>query len=431
MRKGFGILAVAAFSVTMLSGCGSSSSVSSSGAGSSPVASTFKAGLINVGDETETYTAAHINGFKAAATKLGIATSNIILKNSVPESGEVSTTCDELVGAGCNIIFTNSYGHQDYTCASARKYPNVTFVADTGDYAAITGLSNFKNAFTDIYEARYVSGLVGGLKLKELVDGNKLTNANKDSAGNYKIGYVGAYSYAEVVSGFTAFYLGVKDGFGASNVAMEVQFTDSWYDIAKESQAANLLVGDGCVIIGQHADSTGAPSKIQSLHDGGKECYSIGYNIDMLPVAATAALTSATNNWGVYYEYALKTAMNKENVAVDWAEGYETGAVATTKLGPSVASGTADAVAAAETKFKAKTFHVFDTSKFTVDGKKVSSNMVDLSYRDWSNGGKVIYQGQTVETVKTDGDVTYVEESVARSAPYFSLKVDGITWLNS
>lgn len=433
MKKGLPVVAVSAFVVLALVGCNKTSSSvgTSSATGSSvTVPADFKAGLINVGDETETYSAAHIDGFKAAAKKLGIPDNQLLVKTSVPEGGEVTTNCDELVSNGCKIVFTNSYGHQDYTCAAAKKYPDVTFVADTGDYAAISGLKNFKNAFTDIYQARYVSGIVGGMKLKELKDGNKLKASNVDEKGNYLIGYVGAYTYAEVVSGYTAFYLGVKAGFGADNVAMKVQFTDSWYDVDKENQAATTLVNAGCTIIGQHADSTGAPSAVQKLLTAGTECYSVGYNIDMLPSASTAALTSATNNWEVYYEYALKNAMEGKDVAVDWAEGYNENAVSITKLGPKVASGTQDAVTKAEAAIKAGTLHVFDTSKFTVGGKTVTSNKVDLSYRDWSNGGKVIYQGQTVETVKTDANGSYIEESVSRSAPYFSLNIDGISWTN-
>lgn len=100
-----------------------------------------------------------------------------------------------------------------------------------------------------------------------------------------KIGYVGAYNYAEVVSGYTAFFLGIRSI--VPNVTMEVMYTNSWFDIDKEGAAAEALVAKGCVIIGQHADSTGAPAAVQKLQDAGTICYSIGYNIDMLPTAPT------------------------------------------------------------------------------------------------------------------------------------------------
>ena len=122
----------------------------------------------------------------------------------------------------------------------AEKNPNVTFVAMTGDTAATANLDNFCNAFTAVYESRYVSGVVAGMKIKELVDNGTLTKEAKpdafDANGNIKIGYVGAFPYAEVVSGYTAFYLGVKSV--VENVVMSVSYTNSWFDIAKEGAAA-------------------------------------------------------------------------------------------------------------------------------------------------------------------------------------------------
>ena len=404
--------------------------------------STLKVGLICVGDETETYSKAHIDGIKAAAAKLG---ATVIYKNSVPEGTQVVDACTELKEAGAQLIFTNSYGHQDYACAFAKDNPDLTIVADTGDYAAISGLSNFKNAFTNIYEARYVSGVVAGRKLKELNAAGKIEASSKDAAGNIKIGYVGAYNYAEVVSGYTAFYLGVKEGFEADNVVREVKYTNSWYDHDAENTAAKYLRSKGCVIIGQHADSTGAPEAVEEEHNKGKEVYSVGYNIDRLSKAPTAALTSSTNNWEKYYEYAIGQFKKGESIAVDWAKGYADDAVGITTLGPKVAEGTKAKVDSLVAAIKAGTKHVFDTSKFTIttDANKkninnagatidettghVTKNRVDFSYRDWTQGGHVVYQGETVDTVKKSGDVSYVEESVKRSAPYFALRVDGIT----
>ena len=388
----------------------------------------FKAGFILVGDENEGYSEAHINGINAAAEKLGLSRSQIIMKKKVEENDSAKTAAEDLVSSGCSLVVSNSYGHQSYMADAAKEHEDVQFVAATGDFAAISGVSNLNNAFTNVYEARYVSGIVGGMKLKELIDGNKLTDANKDG-DNYKIGYVGEYTYAEVISGYTAFFLGVQSI--VPNVMMEVQFTSSWFDIDKEAAAAETLINRGCVIIGQHADSSGAPSKCESMLAAGKQCYSVGYNVDMLSVAPNAALTSATNNWEVYYEYALKSAMEGKDIDVDWSRGYSEGAVGITELGKSCAAGTAEKVKEVEDALKAGTFHVFDTSKFTVKGEKVTSNVVDFSYLDFTtNPPTVVYKGEQKETVKTAGDVSYVEESVIRSAPYFSLKIDGITWLN-
>ena len=431
MKKGLKFAGLALLSVLARTGC-------TKGGDSS----TLKVGLICVGDETETYSKAHIDGIKAAAAKLG---ATVIYKNSVPEGTQVVDACTELKEAGAQLIFTNSYGHQDYACAFAKDNPDLTIVADTGDYAAISGLSNFKNAFTNIYEARYVSGVVAGRKLKELNAAGKIEASSKDAAGNIKIGYVGAYNYAEVVSGYTAFYLGVKEGFEADNVVREVKYTNSWYDHDAENTAAKYLRSKGCVIIGQHADSTGAPEAVEEEHNKGKEVYSVGYNIDRLSKAPTAALTSSTNNWEKYYEYAIGQFKKGESIAVDWAKGYADDAVGITTLGPKVAEGTKAKVDSLVAAIKAGTKHVFDTSKFTIttDANKkninnagatidettghVTKNRVDFSYRDWTQGGHVVYQGETVDTVKKSGDVSYVEESVKRSAPYFALRVDGIT----
>lgn len=425
MKKGLKSVGVVLLSVLAMVGCGDSTN---SGEETNNQTS-FKAGFILIGDESEGYSEAHINGIKAAQTALNLSDSQILLKKKVLEDDGAKTAAEELVANGCKLIVSNSYGHQSYMAEVASEYPDVQFVAATGDFAAISGINNLNNAFTNIYEARYVSGIVGGMKLKELIDAGKLTDSNKDSDGNYKIGYVGAYTYAEVISGYTAFYLGVKSV--VSNVSMDVEFTDSWFDIDKEGTAAENLVNKGCVIIGQHADSTGAPSKVQSLLESGKVCYSVGYNVDMLSVAPKAALTSSTNNWEVYYEYAMRAAMEGKTVSKDWSEGYKTNAVGITALGSSCAEGTQEAVDAAVKKIKDGSFHVFDTTKFTVDNQKLTSHKHDFSFMDYStNPATTVYKGETVETVKTEGNDTYVEESVIRSAPYFDIKIDGINWTN-
>ncbi len=419
-------LTAAVVCVTGVTSCGDSSS-------------SGKVGIVLVGDETEGYTEAHMTGIDAAAEKLGIS-DKIVYKKKVAETSACKTAIDDLVSSGCRLVVSNSYGHQDYMCDAAKTYTDSTFVSMTGDYAAISGCSNFKNAFGAIYEARYVSGIVAGMKLKELADAGKLDETfNKDASGNWKIGYVGAYSYAEVISGFTSFFLGVKSV--VSNVSMDVKFTNSWFDIDKEGAAADSLVKEGCVIIGQHADSTGAPSKVESLlgatrtDNSAKKyvCYSVGFNIDMRTAAPHAALTSATYNWEVYYEYAFGQFIGGKTIDTDWAKGYNDNAVAISTLNTdSVASGTQTAVDAAIAKIKAGTLEVFDTSTFTVDGKKVTSASVDLSYMDWStNPATVVYQGETVNPIKTDTNgVSYFSESTFRSAPYFSMKIDGINWLD-
>ena len=431
MKKVLGILmaAVMAFSLAACGSTGSESTGTTSEAGQTAEAastSDIKIGAILVGDETEGYSAAHINGIKEALSNLGLTEDNVIWKYKVAEDSACMDAAEDLVGQGCDIIFANSYGHQTYMVEAAEKYPDVTFVSMTGDFAALTGLDNFKNAFTKVYESRYVSGVVAGMKLKELVESGELTTETQpdsfDADGNIKIGYVGAYNYAEVVSGYTAFFLGVRSVM--PNVVMEVMYTNSWFDIDKEGAAAEALIANGCVIIGQHADSTGAPAATEKMLNSGRICYSIGYNIDMLDTAPNAALTSATNVWSVYYTEAIQAAMNGEEVPVDWAKGYEDGAVAITALGSSCAEGTAEKVAEVEAALKDGSLQVFDTSTFTVGGETVTSAPIDLTFYDYSTCSPVaLYQGETKEAI-TDG---YFSESTLRSAPYFALRIDGIT----
>ena len=429
MKKLLGIVLSCAM-VFSMAACGATATTTTSTAASTEStgeaaaeggnASDLKIGVILVGDETEGYSAAHIEGIKTAAAELGMADDQIIWKYKVEESSDCADAAEDLVGQGCQAIFSNSYGHQTYVVEVAEKYPDVTFVSMTGDFAAISGLDNFKNAFTSVYESRYVSGIVAGLKLKELTESGELTPETQpesfDADGNVKIGYVGAFSYAEVVSGYTAFFLGIQSV--VENVVMDVTYTNSWFDITAEAEAANALMSSGCVVIGQHADSTGAPSAVQAAQDAGKVAYSIGYNVDMLAVAPTAALTSATNVWEVYYEYAMKAVINGEKIARNWAAGYAEGAVAITALGESCAEGTAEKVEETIAALQDGSLKVFDVTKFTVDGETVTSTFAT------DTDGDFVY-----DTDEAIIDGAYCE-SYYQSAPSFALRIDGITELN-
>jgi basic membrane protein A len=374
-------------------------------------------GLVCVEDENSGYDYAHISGAQTAMEALGIPAENLILKVNVTEDESAYDACVDLAEQGCDIIITDSYGHQDFTLQAAQEYPDITFVAMTGDEAWSSGLSNLKNAFCHTYESRYVSGVVAGMKLAEMVENGELTDANYDDNGNIKLGYVGAYPYAEVVSGYTAFFLGVQSI--VENVVMDVSFTNSWYDPIAEASAAEALVANGACIISQHADSTGAPSAIEALREAGNDVYCVGYNISMLSVAPTAALTSATNDWSVFYTYALGCMLNGEELATDWSEGYATGANAITELGESCAEGTAEKVAEVEAAIADGSLNVFDCSTFTVDGEHPTSFLALDTDGDWV--------GDTGEAI-VDG-IFYESNTDLRSAPYFSLNIDGITQL--
>lgn len=402
--KKFLALALALIMVLSLVACGQEAAPAEDGNEEAAV----KIGVVLVGDENEGYTFAHIDGIRKAMAACGLTEDNMVWCYNIPENSECYDKCIECVEEGCGLVITNSYSHQDFTKQAAEENPEVEFVAMTGDGAMKSGLSNFHNAFNMTFESRYVSGIVAGLKLKEMMDEGLVTDPY--------IGYVGAYPYAEVVSGYTGFFLGIKSIVPEAH--MDVQYTNSWFNQQEEGKAAEALMGRGCVIIGQHADSTGAPSAVQAAKDSGKNVYSIGYNVDMLKAAPTAALTSSTNDWSVFYTYLFKTYLAGETIVTDWSEGYETGAVAITALGPEVAEGTADAVAAAEAAIKAGELHVFDTKTFTVGGEEVTSALTFDSDGDWTN--------DTNEGI-VDG---YYHESEYISAPSFALRIDGITELN-
>lgn len=386
----------------------------------------LKVGAIMVGDETEGYTLAHMNGIDAAVEAITGKNVSVVYKKKIDESEACAEAARSLIADGCTLIISNSYGHQDYMVEVAEEHPEVTFVAMTGDFAAICNVTNLSNAFTQVFESRYISGVVAGLKLKELVDNNLILETNK-SGDNIKLGYVGAFPYAEVVSGYTAFYLGVKSI--VENVTMEVVYTESWFSESLESEAAKYLMSQGCVIIAQHADSTGAPSAVQSAHEKGEytNVYCVGYNVDMLTVAPDVALTSAANNWSVCYKEMFETILSGEKFVTNWSKGYSSDAVYVTDLGSACAAGTKDYIDTLIASIKAGTFKVFDTSKFTINGEHITTTTVDLSYYDYSTGSPVcVYQGETVECIKTENGITYFDESTHRSAPYFSLRIDGI-----
>ncbi|MBO6061328.1 MAG: BMP family ABC transporter substrate-binding protein [Clostridia bacterium] len=372
----------------------------------------LKIGVILVGDENEGYTAAHIDGFKAAMAELGIAESQVTWKYVIRENAECYDTAVDLAEAGCNIIFSNSYGHQSYMVQAAAEYPEILFCPATGDTANVCKLGNVVNLFPYTYESRYVSGVVAGMKLKELMDAGTVTDPY--------IGYVGAYPYAEVVSGYTAFFLGICSIVPEAH--MDVMYTSSWFDLNKENETAKALMARGCVIIGQHADSTGAPSAVEAALAEGKVAYSVGYNIDMLNVAPNAALTSAQNNWSVLYKTILKDFIDGKQMKHDYMAGYESDAVMISALGPSCAEGTEAKVNEIIDGIKAGTFHVFDTNTFTVGGKKVESYDFDFSTMN-ADYSAVQYPGETINVISGG----YFHESEYRSAPYFDLRVDGIT----
>ena len=364
----------------------------------------FKVGVIYIGDENEGYTEAHMRGIAEMKKTLGLSDAQLIEKKNIPEDEKCYDAAVDLAEQGCTLIFANSFGHEDYMIQAAKEYPKIQFCHATGYQAAKSGLPNMHNFFCAVYESRYVSGVVAGLKLNQMIKDGAV------AANKCKIGYVGAYPYAEVVSGYTSFFLGVRSV--CPTATMEVRYTNSWADMTLEKETAEALIADGCVLISQHADTTGAPTACEA-----HKVPCVGYNVDMISVAPDAALTSAALNWGAYYKDAGVLAKAGKTIPTDWCKGYADKAVLITPVNTKIAApGTQAQVDKTIAAIKSGKLKVFDTGKFTVGGKKIEDLIA--SGGDWAKYAAYVKDG-------------YFHESELISAPAFDLRIDGITELTA
>ena len=367
---------------------------------------TFKVGFIFLHDENSTYDKNFIDAAKAACSALGLTEDQMILKVNIPEGAECYDAACELVEAGCDLVFADSFGHEDFMIQAAKEFPEVQFCHATGTKAHTEKLPNYHNAFASIYEGRYVAGIVAGMKLNQMIAEGKIT------AEQAIIGYVAAWPYAEVKSGYTSFFLGARSV--CPSVTMKVEYTNSWFDIALEKTAAENLIAAKCVLISQHADSEGAPKACDAAG-----VPNVAYNISTKDIAPNTWLISSKINWEPYMKLIIeKTRDGKGNeIPYDWCGGFEEGSVQLTELNEAYAApGTKEAVDAAIAAFKAGTLKVFDTSKFTVKGQKLESYKADVdSDSAFTPDTEVIVNG-------------YFDESAdgKRSAPYFDIIIDGI-----
>ena len=368
--------------------------------------SNFKIGVICLHDTSSTYDKNFIDSVNAAANALGLSKSQVVIATDIPEGGDCLTKANELVANGCNAIFADSFGHEDYMIQAATANPTVQFFHATGYKAADAGLDNYHNAFASIYEGRYLAGVAAGLKLKEMNEAGKITDANKDNDGNVKIGYVGAFTYAEVVSGLTSWYLGVKSQF--ENVVMDVQFTGSWYDEVGERTAAQNLISRGCALISQHADSMGAPSACEAAG-----IPNVSYNGSTILSCPDTFIISSKIDWTYYFKWIIASVGGTADaIPTNFTGSLTDGMVALTALnGDVMAAGTVAKIFELRQKLIDGTLKVFDCSKFTVNG-------VALTHDD-------------DELVITENEITYYAESSVVSAPSFAYIIDGITFLNT
>lgn len=366
--------------------------------------SSVKVGFIFLHDENSTYDLNFINAAKAACDELKV---DYVMKTNIPEGQECYDAAAELVDDGCDIVFADSFGHEDFIIAAAKDFPDVQFCHATGTKAHTEGLSNYNNAFASIYEGRYLAGVAAGMKLNEMIADGTIT------ADKAKIGYVGAFTYAEVISGYTSFFLGARSV--CESATMEVTFTGSWYDETAEKEGANQLINNGCVLISQHADSMGAPTACETAG-----VPNVSYNGSTVSACPNTFIVSSRIDWTPYFTYAIECVMNGKDIDTDWTGTIATGSVVLTDINDQAAAeGTAEEIEKVRNELIDGTRHVFDITTFTVDGKTLDSYQADIDTdADYTPDTEVISDG-------------YFHESTYRSAPCFDLKIDGISLLDT
>ena len=366
------------------------------------------AGLICLHDENATYDLNFINCFKEACEARGLVEGETyFITTNIPEGQECYEEAMNMVDRGCNMIFADSFGHEDYMIEAAKEVPEVQFCHATGTKAHTEGIENFQNAFANIYEGRYMAGVAAGMKLNEMIESGEITE------DELKVGYVGAYTYAEVISGYTSFFLGLRSV--CPNVTMEVTFTGDWEDETLEKEAANRLIEDGCVLVSQHADSMGAPTACEAAG-----VPNISYNGSTMAAAPNTYIISSRINWVPYLNYVFDCIESGEDIADDFVGTLEDGSVELGELNESVAAeGTAEAIEAVKAQLISGELKVFDTSTFTVEGENIEEYLADVD---------------TDEAFEKDTEAIadgYFHESEFRSAPYFDIMIDGITLLDT
>ena len=388
-------------------------------------AAKVKVGFITLHDENSTYDKNFIDAAKEACANLGLVENeDYFIKTNVGETEQCADVAADLVDAGCNIIFADSFGHEPYMIEVAKENPEVQFCHSTGTLAHTENLANYHNAFASIYEGRYLAGIAAGMKLNAMIEAGDI------KAEEAKMGYVGAFTYAEVVSGYTSFYLGAKSV--CPTVTMDVTFTGSWYDETLEKEGAVKLIQGGCKLISQHADSLGAPTACEKAG-----VPNVSYNGSTVSTCPNTYIISSRINWAPYYEMCIKAVMDGTEIPADWTGTLATNSVVLSDLNTAVAAeGTAEAIAAATEKLEKGELHVFDCSTFTtkVDDKV---NTFKADYLKLDEAGHITSYMADVDTDQAytgDTEVVhdgYFSESEFRSAPYFDLQIDGINLLDT
>lgn len=370
----------------------------------------FKIGMICLHDENSTYDNNFIQALKSAQKGMGLKDEQVVIVTGIGEDSKCYDTAVDLAkNKGCKIIFADSFGHEPFMKQAALEYPDVQFCHATGTSSKFAEIANFHNAFASIYEGRYLAGIAAGMKLNEMIADGKIT------ADQAVIGYVGAFTYAEVVSGMTSFFLGARSV--CPSATMKVRYTGSWYDQAKEQEAATSLIEkDKCVLISQHADSLGAPTACELAG-----VPNVSYNGSTYSAGENTFIISSAINWAPYFQYIIESVVKGEAIDTDWCGDIAANSVVLTGINMGVAAeGTAEKIQEAIKGFEAGTLHVFATDAFTMNGEHLTEYLADVD-GDFTGETNVIHDG-------------YFDESNAhlfRSAPYFDIIIDGVTNLNT
>ncbi|MCI7323641.1 MAG: BMP family ABC transporter substrate-binding protein [Lachnospiraceae bacterium] len=265
---------------------------------------TIRVGFVYVGDSSTGYTNNFYEAQKAVEKAYGDSVVTIA-KYNVPED-KAEVALQELIAEECKLIFSTSYGYGETTKIFAKAYPEIQFCQATCANANEEPyLDNYHTFMGRIYEGRYVSGVAAGMKLRELIDEGKITGEQA------KVGYVAAFPYAEVISGYTSFLLGVRSV--APEAVMTVKYTNTWGDYHLEKECAKKLIDEGCVIISQHSDTIGPASACEET-DRSQNVFFVSYNESMSDIAPTTYLTGCKINWEPYILEAVEAVLYDKEI---------------------------------------------------------------------------------------------------------------------
>lgn len=383
---------LAVCSLGALTACGSSDNV---------------AALICLHGDNSSYDKNFIDAFKEACKVEGLTEKQYTIVTNIPEEGnKCYKKAKRFAKKGYKVVFADSFGHEAAMLKAAKEFKDTEFCHATGTTAHTENVANFHNAFASIYEGRYLAGVAAGLKLKEM--------------GETKMGYVGAYPYAEVISGYTSFYLGAKSV--VENVTMDVTYTNSWYDETAEKNAALKLIENGAKLVSGHADSMGVPTACKEKNVPNVFYNGVNPNTDTFVVASKI-------NWQPYFQLMIRKALGKETaIPTDYTGTLATDSVQVTALGGAAAANTQAELDKVKAQLVSGELKVFDCSKFTVKTAAATNKSITMD----ADGHLTQYKADvnTDEAFTPDTDVVengIFLESSKRSAPYFDIVIDGIT----